>query len=130
LDDDAFRPIDKETVDWTNTLKVISQSVNLANFTLELSLSPPDLNIRSWEPEHSEKVERRLGLYARIVEPVRQLNGLLKDFFVHNYFPLHESLDETRLNQERILERRVMGSDYDSMARGKKYSKVSLDGYD
>ncbi|RHZ67861.1 hypothetical protein CDV55_105311 [Aspergillus turcosus] len=125
LDEDAFRPMDKEPADWTKTMKVISQSFNLANFILELSLSPSD--IRTWKPEQPEKVERRLGLYDRIVEPVRQLNGLVKDFFVHNYFPLHESQDETRLSQERILECRVMGSDYDSMARGKKYTEVFED---
>ncbi|KAL4866944.1 hypothetical protein BDV12DRAFT_128340 [Aspergillus spectabilis] len=121
LDDDAFCPNSKETVDWINTMKVISQLFNLPNFTMELSLAPRAT--RTWGPVLPEKVARRWGLYDRIIEPVRLLNGHLKDFFVHNYFPLHEPLDETRLNQELVLERRVMGSDYDSMARGKMYSK-------
>jgi hypothetical protein len=129
LDGDAFRANEKQTVDWVNTMKVIAQSFNLPNFTVELSLSPRA--IRTWDPEHPEEVARRLGLYDRIIEPVRPLNGLLEDFFVHNYFPLHEPLDETRLSQERILERRVMGSEYDSMARGKKFSKpFEEDDYD
>ncbi|KAE8376142.1 hypothetical protein BDV26DRAFT_294372 [Aspergillus bertholletiae] len=127
LDGDTFRPNNKETVDWINTMHIISQSFNLPNFTLELSLSPR--TIETWDPEHSQKVARRQALYDQVIEPVRSLNGRLKDFFIHNYFCLYEPLDATGLSQEQILERRVMGSEYDSLARGKKYSSP-FDGHD
>lgn len=58
------------------------------------------------------------GVYQRLTEPMIALKGL-QDLFIHLAWPLDYRKDDHRDQQERILERRVMGEHYDSASRGK-----------
>ncbi|KAL2831812.1 hypothetical protein BDW59DRAFT_140075 [Aspergillus cavernicola] len=61
------------------------------------------------------------------MEPMACLSGHLKDLFIHNYFPMYEHMVKTRVNQEHVWERKIMGDHYDSLARGKQYTQPASD---
>lgn len=114
----VFKPNQKETEDWIISLYFISLAIPPGNLTLELDLSYP--RERSWYPEDSKTITLEWALYDRVVEPMVCLRGPLKDLFIHLWCPLHPSLEQMRVGKEQSLEQSIMGSNYDSFARGKK----------
>lgn len=120
MDDSCFLPDQQGTVDWINTLDFIARNVALPKLTLILDLSY-DENTVKWRSDETvmsnirnkEIHEMKWSLYKRVVEPVVRLRGL-KDLFVHVSWPLARLYDHVRDRREQILERRVMGDDYNS----------------
>ena len=97
---------------WKQDVLSLGCSVELSRLTVTIDGSL--WRNRDWSStEASDKSawERTQG----IVEPFMKL-ARLKDFYVHLGYPMNEEL---RSRREKVLERRVMGGDYDSEKRGK-----------
>lgn len=66
----------------------------------------------------------------RIVEPLLKLQGL-KDIYVHLHNPMYIRGGRImRMEREKVLEQRVMGSGYDSAGRGKYTKQYRFYDYD
>ena len=104
--------------DWKEELLILSRSVELSRLTVTIdeSLWRGRDTSYGWSTAIDEiSWQRTQG----VVEPFMKL-GRLKDFFVHLGYPMtSRDSEELRNRREKILERRVMGSDYDSEERGK-----------
>ncbi|KAL4936535.1 hypothetical protein BDV06DRAFT_204848 [Aspergillus oleicola] len=110
--------------DWLKTIAVLRENITPGKLTIEIDLSPPTL--QRYEPEDAKSIALTWALYDQIVEPITWLSGLLKDFFVHCYFPTDHDSIPLRINQEYVLECWVMGQEYDSLARGKQYTEPAI----
>ncbi|KAL2012827.1 hypothetical protein VTN00DRAFT_352 [Thermoascus crustaceus] len=132
MDDSCFLPVQQGTADWIDTLDFIARNDILPKLTLILDLSHDEAAIE-WRGDETvannvdnkEIHEMKWSLYQRVVEPVVRLRGL-KDVFVHISWLLTRRYDHIRDRREQILERRVMGDDYDSFARGRNRQEESL----
>ena len=105
--------------DWEDEVLMLSRSVELSRLTVTIdeSLWREGGDEDEWSPEEIEK--SALKRIQSIVKPFKKLRGL-KDFFVHLGYPINDRNKRgLRSKGERLLERRVMGSDYDSEERGK-----------
>ena len=104
--------------DWKEELLILSRSVEMSRLTVTIdeSLWRCRDTSRGWSTEIDGSSWKRT---QAVVEPFMKL-GRLKDFFVHLGYPMNSlGSGELRSRREKILERRVMGSDYDSEERGK-----------
>ncbi|KAL3471444.1 hypothetical protein BJX99DRAFT_263287 [Aspergillus californicus] len=115
---DAFR-VDFHGIrtNWVNDLLFIRREMPANRLTLEISLSGAD-SVTD-EPDSAQAISSRWALYDEIVEPVACLRGHLRNLFIHNYCPAYYMWEDMCVNQEHVWERRIMGDDYDSSARGK-----------
>ncbi|KAL4813098.1 hypothetical protein BDW67DRAFT_168836 [Aspergillus spinulosporus] len=103
--------------DWLHTLATFfsSGAIRPCSFTLELHFQHP-----YWRRPDPYQAELVWELCDRVVTPVIPWRGLLKDFFVHNYGYDVQYYDKKRRHpREALLEQKVMGEGYDSLAKGK-----------
>ncbi|KAL2824456.1 hypothetical protein BDW59DRAFT_147373 [Aspergillus cavernicola] len=103
--------------DWLHTLATLfsSGAIRPCSFTIELHFHKP-----YWSHPDQYQAEPGWELCDRVVAPVIPWRGLLKDFFVHNYGNDTDYFDKKRrYPREALLEQKVMGKEYDSLARGK-----------
>ncbi|KAL4948797.1 hypothetical protein BDW69DRAFT_175772 [Aspergillus filifer] len=113
--------------DWLKTIAIIRKRTTLKRLTIEIDLSPPALEEE--DPEEPQEIAEMWALYDQIVEPLACLRGHLKDLFIHCYFPMFEGAEADRVGREHVLERRIMGGEYDSLARGKQYTMPLIPEY-
>ncbi|KAL5000156.1 hypothetical protein BDV10DRAFT_183746 [Aspergillus recurvatus] len=118
----AFRPGSSVAEDWVISLYLLSLAVPPGRLTIELTMSP--YYGRSNVPETASEFETEWEPYDRVVGQMGCLKGLLRDLFIHMYYPSHSSLEEIRVAKEQSLEKHIMGSDYDSSTRGKKPKRI------
>ncbi|MCJ1259163.1 hypothetical protein MMC24_006999 [Lignoscripta atroalba] len=116
---DAFRPGDVALVTWEDAMEFIARNLSLPKLTLTLdqSLSRDD----SYKVGGQESIEEENAVWAcyqRMIEPMRQLHGL-QNLYVHISSPYDERKIGLRDQRERILEKLVVGQEYDSFAAGK-----------
>ena len=112
---------------WIDTVSFIRQHLTLSKLTLTLDLSGQRGNQADYAYLFPQMIADREAAmwttYQRIVQPFVTLAPWpLHKFFVHLSFPLGEWVGdevERRDEQERELERRVMGENYDGVAEGK-----------
>ncbi|KAL5001735.1 hypothetical protein BDV10DRAFT_159630 [Aspergillus recurvatus] len=106
--------------DWSNSLTTLfsSGAIPPSSFTLELHFHQPFWSDLGWPPD-PHKVKLVWELCDRIVAAIIPWRGFLKDFFVHNYGNDEEYMEGGRHAREALLEQKVMGGKYDSLARGK-----------
>jgi hypothetical protein len=124
MEHDAFYPGSGEMHDWINTLSNLFAVVQPCMITMEFSFARPEWS-GVW-PEDPINIDKEWKLYGRIIEPLARWGNMLDDLFIHSYcqrlFAPDESPTEiNRRSKERKLKQKVMGADYDSLARGKKY---------
>ncbi|KAL2826279.1 hypothetical protein BDW59DRAFT_161117 [Aspergillus cavernicola] len=125
MPDDAFHINSTETLDWLNTLSVLSQALPLSRLTLGVSFGPPDRR-----PVHRNKAMKQLALFHRIVQTIVPHRGIIKDFFIHIYGVYGDQewpMPYIEFDHEKQLEWRVMGGDYDSISRGKTRTPFSYE---
>ena len=110
---------DEERSRWGRTIDLMVRYPRLAELSLTIDMTSelkmggdPYMDLVKYPDEEQAMWEA----YQRFLEPLSQL-GLLKDLFVHLSWPMDD--DEDRHRREQILEKRVMGDMYDSVARGK-----------
>ncbi|KAL4934986.1 hypothetical protein BDV06DRAFT_229244 [Aspergillus oleicola] len=113
-----FQPGNKETEDWVISLYLISLAVPPGVLTIELVLSFNGCDVLT--PEYQYQVHYNDDYYDRVISCMDCLEGRLRDFFIQIHYPESSPWDQSRANRERRLEQRIMGSNYDSFARGKK----------
>ena len=107
--------------DWSDTIELIAHTTDISRLSLTVDMASDirDLHIAysyGLVPNTSDSI--MWAMYLRILEPMVLLKGL-KDLFVHLGWPLGHGTRDLRDQQERELERRVMGEHYDSSSRGK-----------
>lgn len=107
--------------DWLDTIDIIAHSTDVSRLRLTLDMAN-DMHstlYAYWSGFLNNTSEAAMwGVYQRLTEPMIALKGL-QDLFVHLAWPLGDLKQDLRDQQERILERRVMGEHYDSASRGK-----------
>lgn len=119
-------------LDWNNAIQHAASHVKNLSLTLIMGTeSSPGRDAIDFKDTLEESHEAIFGLYEQIVSPLQVLRNQLKDFFVQVGSPFTtDALDYERMEplmeeQEQALERLVMGSDYDSVARGKLERRTS-----
>jgi hypothetical protein len=110
---------------WLQTITFISNSLQLSKLSLTLDMSIS----RGWSSDTAYMsaqdildMERAMWVtYQRVVEPLIQtpLNRGLKNLFIKLSWPLGDAKGHIRDAQERTLEQRIMGEDYDAVLHGK-----------
>ncbi|KAL5046748.1 hypothetical protein BDW71DRAFT_207233 [Aspergillus fruticulosus] len=116
----AFWPGYRVTEDWAISLYFISVAVPPGGLTIELVLSFNGCEVLT--PETQYHLDYDDAYYDRVVSYMDCLKGRLKDLFIQIHYPRATPWDHIRADRERRLEQRIMGSNYDSFARGKKRS--------
>ena len=102
------------------SLQILKNYADLASLTLAIDLT----RNRHWFDDHGGDHhwvmdENRWRRDKCVVEPLEQLSGL-KDLFIHLAYPeLDDEGLPARELRERTLEQSIMGTGYESMARGK-----------
>lgn len=100
---------------WCRYMELLAKGANLPRLTLTIDQSMwrdhvyHDVGLQAQADETAWRVDQKL------IEPFQGLRGL-KNLFVHLRYPLELGL---RTHKEGILERRVMGEDYDAEKSGK-----------
>ncbi|KAL4908775.1 hypothetical protein BDW74DRAFT_145321 [Aspergillus multicolor] len=113
-----FLPGSKEVEDWVISLYLISLVVPPGVLKIEITMYSFGCSNLTAETQRHEDNDG--AYYDRVIGPMDCLKGRLKDLFIQISYPRCSPWDEIRRDRERQLERRIMGSDYDSFARGKK----------
>ena len=110
-----------ETTKWLKSIDFIAQNTNVPRLTLTIDMSS---ELDAYGDGYGYVLPRidpdgaMWTVYQRIMEPMVRLKGL-QNLFVHLSWPLSDLEEDLRHLHERILERRVMGDDYDSVSKGK-----------
>ncbi|KAL8788753.1 MAG: hypothetical protein Q9195_007160 [Heterodermia aff. obscurata] len=105
--------------DWKEDVLALSRSVELSRLTVTIDESLLRKNQYQFGLITEESTKSWWERAQDIVKPFISL-GELKDFFVHLNYQTNSQDDEEVCNKrEKILERRVMGGDYDAEKRGK-----------
>ena len=106
---------------WKEVAQFIAHNLRTSNLTVELDLRYGFEHPDPLDPETEKQRERNWKSYQNMARVFNFKDGL-KDFFVHLASP-YEQADEidfdVRKNREKILEKMIMGDDYDAAARGK-----------
>ncbi|KAF4633888.1 hypothetical protein G7Y89_g4226 [Cudoniella acicularis] len=105
---------------WLKTIDVLSREANLEALTLQLRMSErfyPDFDDPkpTFEPEYKSFMRQT---YENLVQPMKVLHKL-KNFFVHLNWHTSSGFPDGRGGIEQILERMVMGQEYDAWKCGK-----------
>jgi hypothetical protein len=127
MEHDAFYPDSGEIHDWINTLSNLFMAVRPCMITMEFSFARPKWS-GVW-PEDPINISREWKLYGRIVEPLARWRDMSDDLLIHSYCqrlsaPDDSPTERSRRSNERKLEQKFMGADYDSLARGKVYDRM------
>ena len=114
-----LKPGTRSAHDWAESINILVRHADVSRLSLTIDGSRSLGDFDSYCENPREQDERGWERDQRIVNPLVRLNGL-KNFFVHLAYPMYSPGAEIiRKNQERILEKRVMGEHYDSVERGK-----------
>ncbi len=118
-DGDYASNLAAESIDWLNTVEFIRLCTDLSrlSFTLDMFRQFDQYGYGYTYPNNPEGA--MWAIYQRITKLMVRLRGL-RNLFVHLGWPISMQEEETRLQHEQILERQVMGDDYDSISRGKR----------
>lgn len=133
LDETSFRPGRPETEDLKKGVEYLAQNALLSELTLILDFSHEDAIMQRsskivrtlgacW-PDEENATEIKTDLYRRVIEIVSSLKGL-KNCIVRLSWPLQDL--QPRITKEKLLERIVMGSDYDSSASRKEWGYEAI----
>lgn len=122
--------------EWVASIDSLGQSADLRRLTLEVHFSDqdplpdPSLPTDSSTFQHWSMVARRkrdammeeamLETYTRVLTPLKTLGPGLRALLVYVAWPLSRGADEDRKADERMLERMIMGEEYDSAKWGKR----------
>lgn len=112
---------EKHLQDWSDTIDLIAHTTDVSRLSLTVDLESGVRELRGLYAQGilDNRYDAAMwGVYQRIIEPMIELKGL-QDLFVHLGWPLDYRKHEFRDQQEKILEKRVMGEHYDSTSRGK-----------
>ncbi|KAI9876146.1 MAG: hypothetical protein M1830_007250 [Pleopsidium flavum] len=118
---DYLLPGEDASLDWLNTIDFIAHNTDLSRLSLTMDMSNELLSYHfayEREQEAIDQEEAMWATYQRVLEPMVQLKSL-QNLFLHLSWPLNPRKENLRHQQERILEKRVMGEDYDSIPSGK-----------
>ena len=110
---------------WQNATKDFASKVNTGRITIELDFEYSECEagiLRRVEHPSFEQYHIRWKRWKKVASLFKLKNGL-KDFFV--FFGTLPIVEEELRHVEQNVERSVMGSDYDSMARGKYTQRLS-----
>jgi hypothetical protein len=105
---------------WVQTITFISNNLQLSKLSLTLDMSAsrePFSDTAYMSPQEILDMEQVMWVtYQRIVEPLvrAEPDRGLKDFFTKLSWPLDDAKRQIRDAQERTLEQRIMGEDYDA----------------
>ena len=112
---------------WLDTIYILSREANLRALTLEIDIQE---ELFSWkqlegnafsdiiaDPEYED---RMLQTYKTFIQPMSVLHGLKKLFIYLNWESTHQVSDR-RQKYETILEKIVMGDDYNAAKYGKGF---------
>jgi len=112
---------------WLDTVDILSREANLGALTLELDLQEV---VFSWEELEKNSLsdiitdtgyeDRMLQTYKTFIQPMSVLHGLKKLFIYLNWESTHQVSDR-RQGYETMLERIVMGDNYDAAKYGKGF---------
>lgn len=109
FEDDCLLPDSASYQRWLLTLSYLAQHANLPKLMLTVRMSGP------------EGGQGRLAqeMYTRTLTPLVRLTGL-QDLYIHLAYPRIHREHGSRIDRmEQCLEQMVMGTGYDSKARGK-----------
>ena len=115
-----------DSVAWKDFVTTLDTRLDLSHLTITIDAST---DCRTWGEESVAELNKQMRLRTqRVVQHFEALKGKLKVFWVHLAYSLDrwEGLVETRRDQERALERRVMGEEYDGEARGKNVRRPRM----
>jgi len=107
------------TLDWQNTIQKISEKADLPKLNITIDMAGErDRNI--WPPIVSpDEYQASMWIaYQRIIAPMVQLKGL-RNMFVHLTWPRWSDIEGLREKHEQVLERLIMGKEYNAIANGK-----------
>ncbi|KAL4939922.1 hypothetical protein BDV06DRAFT_197798 [Aspergillus oleicola] len=112
----VFWPEFNEAEDWAISLYLLSLIAH-PKLTIEL------LMVYNWSRNPTSETQD-LSAYdndfcSRVVTPMGCLKGRLQDLFIYIRSPLNSSCILQYVKKERELEQSIMGTDYESLARGK-----------
>ncbi|RDW81487.1 uncharacterized protein DSM5745_05044 [Aspergillus mulundensis] len=113
----AFQPGNRESEDWVISLYLISLAVPAGSLTMEMMIPPYSSPVTT--PLTQYLVDCDDEYFRRLISYMDCLKGHLRDLFLHIEYSPSGEWDQIRLDKERALERIIMGSGYDSLARGK-----------
>ena len=122
--DSYLVPGDNQFQDWEDTIQLISNTTSVSRLSLTIDMSS---HVRDLLFAYAHGVLGPVSdatmwdVHQRIIAPLIALKGL-QDLFVHLAWPLDHLKHDLRDQQERILEKRVMGEHYDSTSRGKLFT--------
>ncbi|PGH13724.1 hypothetical protein AJ80_06229 [Polytolypa hystricis UAMH7299] len=116
-------PSQTETASWLRLLDLIVDHIPLPQLTIVINMANERLST-CWDyvppPVDDAQQERNMwAVYVRVISPITQLEERPKDLFIHIDWPLVREKDALRDHRERLLEKMVMGDEYDSFSRGK-----------
>ena len=97
---------------WRNSVRIIYSKCDTANLRLAVFLGYPDRWISRTLDEHNMR-----SAYTAFADPLREMKNL-RDLFVYVEWPMY-SMSDNQVRLSSILEKKVLGSDYDSASRGK-----------
>lgn len=120
--------------EWVACIESLSRLTDLRRLTLEIHFSDQDsLSYHPADPysfQHRSVLARRtrdalmeesmLETYTRVLTPLKTLGPELRALLVYVAWPLCRGADEDRKADERMLERMIMGEEYDSTKWGKR----------
>lgn len=120
--------------EWFDSIESLRQSADLRRLTLEVHFSDqdplPDGPTDSSTFQHWSMVARRrrdtmmegfmLKLYTRVLTPLKTLGPELRALLVYISWPLCPGAEGDRKANEEMLERMIMGEQYDSTKWGKR----------
>lgn len=114
-----LNPKSRAWFDYLDALEMMRNSMNIGTLTFVLNMAAEGAPFFAYDrPYHSDdwQKEWRIGLALRRL-------GRLKDCFI--YLSCYHRNIRAREHQEKLLEKAIMGEDYDSAARGKPLERIT-----
>jgi hypothetical protein len=117
---------------WNSTVEFISRNLKLPQLCLTIEdhgsrFGGSVENLTTGRDDSAEVEDLEWIMYQRLAEPLESL-GCLRALYIHFSRPPYERFVELRKQREIILERRIMGDAYNSIATGKFVGRGHLQG--
>ncbi|VUC24211.1 unnamed protein product [Clonostachys rosea] len=139
---DYLAPGQSDWDEWASSVELLVQLADLTRLRLEIHFSDQEVEPYIEGTAHGNSDQLQLTLqshrtriygdaeaeaamldaYKRILGPLKSMGPKLKALLVYASWPLRDSAKEQRKADERMLERMIMGQEYDSAKFGKRVS--------